>query len=58
MVSSPVEEVTKFYLLVALAGFEPATTEPKSVVLPLHHRALDSYGFSILSRINTGLFVL
>ena len=58
MVSSPVEEVTKYYSFVALAGFEPATTEPKSVVLPLHHRALDNYGFSIVSRINTGLSVL
>lgn len=30
----------KFIAFVTLAGFEPALTEPKSVVLPLHHRAI------------------
>ncbi len=29
-----------FALLVALEGFEPSQTEPESVVLPLHHKAL------------------
>ncbi len=28
-----------FYKIVDLLGFEPRTTEPKSDVLPLHHRS-------------------
>lgn len=30
---------------VILQGFEPRTTEPKSVVLPLHHRILFNMNF-------------
>ncbi len=34
------DEVETSSFLVALEGFEPSQTEPESVVLPLHHKAM------------------
>ena len=35
-------QMTAFVVLVELPGFEPGQTEPKSVVLPLHHSSVPS----------------
>ena len=39
--------MTSFLFNVVLGGFEPPQTEPKPVVLPLHHRTMwvQSYNF-------------
>ena len=44
-------EYLSIFICVALPGFEPERTDPKSVVLPLHHRAI----FWVLWRIQTAV---
>lgn len=39
---SVIKNSTSAYNIVVPGGFEPPQTEPKSVVLPLHHRAIIS----------------
>ena len=37
---SVIKNSTSAYNIVVPGGFEPPQTEPKSVVLPLHHRTI------------------
>ena len=55
-------QLTALISLVELPGFEPGQTEPKSVVLPLHHSSVpggkDTTIFIFLQKIKCGTWIL